>query len=105
MVLTATDTDVIKTYVRLGLGIGIIARMALDPERDADLVALDASHLFAPSVTHIGFRRGTFLRRFMYDFIERFAPHLTREQVDAAVACNTRAERETLFAGIRLPDR
>jgi LysR family cys regulon transcriptional activator len=105
VVLTATDTDVIKTYVRLGLGIGIIARMALDPDRDSDLVALDASHLFAPSVTHIGFRRGTFLRRYMYDFIERFAPHLTREQVDAAVACNTRAERETLFAGLRLPDR
>ncbi len=105
VVLTATDTDVIKTYVRLGLGIGIIARMALDAERDRDLVALDASHLFAPSVTHIGFRRGTFLRRFMYDFIARFAPHLTREQVDAAVACSTRADREALFAGIRLPDR
>ena len=105
LVLTATDTDVIKTYVRLGFGIGIIARMALDPERDQDLVALDASHLFAPSITHIGFRKGTFLRRYMYDFIERFAPHLTREQVDAAVACRTRAEREALFLGLRLPDR
>ena len=105
VVLTATDTDVIKTYVRLGLGIGIIARMALDAERDDDLVALDASHLFTASVTHIGFRRGTFLRRYMYDFIERFAPHLNREKVDAAVACATRAERETLFAGLSLPDR
>jgi LysR family transcriptional regulator, cys regulon transcriptional activator len=105
VVLTATDADVIKTYVRLGLGVGIVARMALDPERDQDLVPLDASHLFAPSITHIGFRRGTFLRRYMYDFIARFAPHLNREQVDAAVACATRVEREALFAGFTLPVR
>ena len=105
VVLTATDTDVIKTYVRLGLGVGIIARMALDAVKDADLVPLDASHLFEPSITHIGFRKGTFLRRYMYDFIERFAPHLDREQVDAAVACATRVEREALFAGLELPVR
>jgi LysR family transcriptional regulator, cys regulon transcriptional activator len=105
VVLTATDADVIKTYVRLGLGVGIIARMALDPIKDDDLVPLDASHLFQPSVTHIGFRRGTFLRRYMYDFIERFAPHLDRAQVDAAVACQTRAQREALFAGTELPVR
>lgn len=105
VVLTATDADVIKTYVRLGLGVGIIARMALDPERDQDLVPLNAAHLFAPSMTHIGFRRGTFLRRYMYDFIERFAPHLHKERVDAAVACATRAERETLFQGLELPVR
>ncbi len=105
VVLTATDTDVIKTYVRLGLGVGIIARMALDPDKDADLVPLDAAHLFAPSVTHIGFRKGTFLRRYMYDFIERFAPHLGREQVESAVACATRQEREALFADLQLPVR
>ena len=58
VVFTATDTDVIKTYVRLGLGVGIIARMALDAAHDADLVPLDASHLFEPSITHIGFRKG-----------------------------------------------
>jgi LysR family transcriptional regulator, cys regulon transcriptional activator len=105
VVLTATDADVIKTYVRLGLGIGIIARMALDPVKDDDLVPLDAEHLFQASVTHIGFRRGTFLRRYMYDFIERFAPHLDRARVDAAVACQTRAQREALFAGMELPVR
>jgi LysR family cys regulon transcriptional activator len=87
------------------MGIGIIASMALDPAIDQDLVALDASHLFASSVTHIGFRRGTFMRRFMYDFVKLFAPHLTSEQVDAAVACSTRAEREKLFANIDLPTR
>lgn len=105
VVLTATDTDVIKTYVRLGLGVGIIARMALDPDKDADLVPLEASHLFEPSITHIGFRKGTFLRRYMYDFIERFAPHLNHQQVDAAVACTTRTEREALFEGFELPVR
>ena len=105
VVFTATDTDVIKTYVRLGLGIGIIASMALDPKLDDDLVALDADHLFTSSITHIGFRRGTFLRRYMYDFIAWFAPHLDREKVDEAIACATRAERETLFSDVNLPVR
>jgi LysR family cys regulon transcriptional activator len=105
VVFTATDTDVIKTYVRLGLGVGIIATMALDPAIDEDLVALDADHLFASSITHIGFRRGTFLRRYMYDFIGWFAPHLDKERVDEAVACSTRAERDALFAGVELPVR
>ena len=95
----------IKTYVRLGLGVGIIATMALDAEMDRDLVALPADHLFASSVTHIGFRRGTFLRRFMYDFIAWFAPHLDQEKVDEAMACSTRKEREALFADMELPVR
>ena len=102
---TATDTDVIKTYVRLGVGVGIIASMAFDPKVDDDLVTLDGSHLFEPSVTHIGFRRGTFLRKFMYDFIAWFAPHLDRRTVDEAVRCPTGAARERLFAGISLPVR
>jgi LysR family cys regulon transcriptional activator len=86
VVFTAADADVIKTYVRLGLGVGIIASMAFDEAADPDLVALDARKLFRPSVTRIGFRKGTFLRGYMYDFIERFAPHLTRERVDEAVS-------------------
>ena len=61
MVFTAVDADVIKTYVRLGLGIGIVASMAVE-ERDDDLVALDASHLFDYSTTSIGFRRETYMR-------------------------------------------
>ena len=75
VVFTATDTDVIKTYVRLGLGVGIIASMAFDEVLDQDLVRIDASHLFEPSVAYIGFRRGTFLRRYMLSFIKLFAPH------------------------------
>lgn len=86
VVLTAIDADVIKTYVELGLGVGIIAHMAFDPKRDRGLVALDASHLFAPSVTRIGIRKNTYLRAYMYDFIAMFAPHLTHDVVEAAVA-------------------
>ena len=105
VVFTATDADVIKTYVRLGLGIGIIADMAHDPETDSDLVALDASHLFSPSTTMIGCRRGTFLRGFMFDFMELFAPHLTRERVTDAFNVQTRAEVDQLFEKIELPVR
>ncbi len=103
VVFTAADADVIKTYVRLGLGIGIVAKMAYDPETDSDMVALDAAHLFAPSTTKIGFRRGTFLRGFMYDFIQMFAPHLTKELVEEAYLRHTRAEMEELFEHIELP--
>jgi LysR family cys regulon transcriptional activator len=82
VVLTAVDADVIKTYVRLGLGVGIVATMAYDPKIDADLARISADHLFEPSTTHVGFRYGMFLRGYMYDFIGQFAPHLTRELID-----------------------
>jgi len=104
VVFTATDADVIKTYVRLGFGIGIVAAMAYDPVQDRDLVALDASALFEPSITRIGFRRGTFLRRYMYDFMQFFAPHLSRDLVDQAVACKSREEVDKLFAQLVLPE-
>ncbi|MXS19836.1 HTH-type transcriptional regulator CysB [Pseudomonas oryzihabitans] len=103
VVLTAADADVIKTYVRLGLGVGIVADMAVDHKVDADLVCLDASHLFEASVTKIGLRRGTFLRGFMCDFIGRFAPHLTRDVLTEAMQTPTRQELETLFHGVTLP--
>lgn len=105
IVFTATDTDVIKTYVRLGLGIGIIATMAYDAEQDSDLTVIDASHLFRPSVTYIGCRKGTFMRRFMLDFVSLFAHHLTDELVTAALATSNRGLREALFADIELPTR
>ncbi len=85
VVLTAIDADVIKTYVELGMGIGIVAMMAYDPKRDSHLRAIDASHLFEPSTTRIGIRKNSYLRGYTYDFIEMFAPHLTREVVDAAM--------------------
>lgn len=102
VVLTAADSDVIKTYVRLGLGIGIVAHMAVDPVADSDLIAVDASHLFESSTTKIGIRRGTFMRTYMYDFVKRMAPHLDRETVEAALAAGPRHEAE-LFEGIQLP--
>ncbi len=86
VVFTATDADVIKTYVELGLGIGIIASMAFDPIKDAPLEALDVSHLFKPSTTHMGIRRGNYLRGFSYAFIEYLAPHLTQKVVKKAIA-------------------
>jgi LysR family cys regulon transcriptional activator len=100
---TATDADVIKTYVRLGLGVGIIARMAHDPKYDSDLVPLDVSHLFKPNMTMIGFRRGTFLRGYMYDFIELFASHLTLARVQAAEQASSSEQVEELFEGLRMP--
>ncbi|MCG8426113.1 MAG: HTH-type transcriptional regulator CysB [Chromatiales bacterium] len=102
VVLTATDADVIKTYVKLGLGVGILAKMAYQPELDQGLCALDASHLFPPSITRLGFRPGLFLRQFHYDFIALFAPHLERELVDAAIAAASEQERTALFQGITL---
>jgi LysR family transcriptional regulator, cys regulon transcriptional activator len=103
VVFTAADADVIKTYVRLGLGIGIVAAMAYDERADADLVPLDATKLFASSVTKIGCRRGTFLRGYMYDFIEDFAPHLTREVVQQAFSHPSKTELDELFSHIELP--
>ena len=84
VVLTALDADVIKTYVELGLGVGIMARMAFDAKRDRGLRAIDASHLFESSTTRLGIKRGAWLRRYAYDFIEFFAPHLPRALVERA---------------------
>ncbi|HIF9134209.1 TPA: HTH-type transcriptional regulator CysB [Photobacterium damselae] len=105
IVFTATDADVIKTYVRLGIGVGVIASMAMDDERDQDLVAIDASHIFAASTTKIGFKKGSFLRTYMYDFMERFASHLTRNVVDQAIALKSNAEIEEMFSTMELPVR
>ncbi len=103
VVFTATDADVIKTYVRLGLGVGIVAHMAYNPAVDRDLVALNADHLFEESITKIGFRRDLRLRRFMYDFIEFFAPHLKYEVVEQACRQPNTAAIEQLFNDVDLP--
>ncbi|MBK8888923.1 MAG: CysB family HTH-type transcriptional regulator [Dechloromonas sp.] len=85
IVLTALDSDVIKTYVSLGLGLGIISALAFDAQRDAGLVAVDAAHLFESNTTRLALRRGTYLRRHDYDLIALFAPHLSRRVVDMAM--------------------
>ncbi|NCZ64421.1 MAG: HTH-type transcriptional regulator CysB, partial [Cellvibrionales bacterium] len=94
VVFTAVDSDVIKTYVRLGLGIGIIAGLAYDDDLDRDLVKLNADHLFASGVTSLAFRKGTFLRGYMYDFIEALAPHLNKEMVQEAFSRANPGERQ-----------
>lgn len=86
VVLSAQDSDVIKTYVELGMGVGIVAAIAFDPERDRTLRALDARHLFEVNLTRLAIRRGTWLRGYVYAFIESFAPTLTRAVVERAMA-------------------
>jgi LysR family transcriptional regulator, cys regulon transcriptional activator len=102
--ITARDADVIQTYVRLGLGVGLVAHMAIDPD-DPDLVAIDASHLFAAHTTWLGFRRGTLLRKYMYDFAQLLAPHLERRLVERAHRAASAQEVAALFADIALPER
>jgi LysR family cys regulon transcriptional activator len=85
VVLTAIDADVIKTYVGLGLGVGLLAAMAYDDERDTNLVAIDASNLFPSSTTFVGIRRDAYLRKFAYEFIELLAPHFDRKAVNDAL--------------------
>jgi DNA-binding transcriptional LysR family regulator len=86
IVLSAIDADVIKTYVELEMGIGIVAAMAFDARRDRGLRALDASHLFKSNTTRVAVRRGAYLRGYAYDFIELFSPQLSRKLIDAALA-------------------
>jgi LysR family transcriptional regulator, cys regulon transcriptional activator len=82
--LAAMDADVIKTYVQLGMGVGIVAGIAYEAERDTQLRAVDAGHLFGINLTKLAVRRGSYLRGYVYAFIESFAPTLTRAAVDAA---------------------
>lgn len=103
VVFTATDADVIKTYVKAGLGVGVVATMAFDVQNDKGLVALPAQHLFAPSTTKIGFRKGTFLRNYMFEFIETFAPHLTKPVVEEAMQQRTQDAVDRLFKNVELP--
>lgn len=86
IVLSAMDADVIKTYVELGMGVGIVASIAFDGERDRNLRAIDARHLFEVNLTRLAVRRGTWLRGYAYAFVESFAPTLTREVVQRALS-------------------
>jgi LysR family cys regulon transcriptional activator len=85
IVLTAMDSDVIKQYVSLGLGVGIVASMAFDHGRDKGMRAVEASHLFAQNTTRLAVRKGAYLRSYAYHFIQQFAPELSRADIDAAL--------------------
>ena len=102
--ITAQDADVIVTYVRLGLGVGIVAPMAV-AEGAEDLAVLDASHLLPAHTTWLGFRRGTLLRRYMYDFAQLLAPHLERRLVERAHRAATAEETAAVFSEVTLPRR
>ncbi len=89
--LTAIDADVVKTYVELGMGVGILAEPAFIPERDRHLRKIEAGHLFKKNTTRLAIRKNEYLRGYTYAFIELFAPHLTREVVAKAMRSNTAA--------------
>ncbi len=103
--LTARDADVIKTYVRIGLGVGIVASVAIDPDADSDLVVLDAAHLFERHMTWIGFRRSALLRAYMYEFIELLAPHLPRKLVRETEKLEAQEEVDRILEHLHVPSR
>lgn len=103
-IFTAADSDVIKTYVRLGMGTGLIASMAAKEDLEDDLVFMPASHLFEPSTTLLGIRKGTFIRTYVYDFIEKLASHLNRDIIDAGMQASPQ-ELAKLSAELNLPER
>jgi LysR family transcriptional regulator, cys regulon transcriptional activator len=86
IILTAMDSDVIQQYVSLGLGVGIVASMAVENNLANGLKAIDASHLFAPNVTRLAVRRGAYLRAYTYEFILQFAPGLKRSDIETALS-------------------
>ncbi len=81
IILTAMDSDVIQQYVALGMGVGIVASMALEASRGHGLQSIASNHLFAPNVTRLAVRRGAYLRAYTIEFILRFAPELRREDI------------------------
>ncbi|MDH3303863.1 MAG: HTH-type transcriptional regulator CysB [Gammaproteobacteria bacterium] len=105
VVFTARDADVIKTYVRMGLGVGIVASMAADCADKKDLVAIDAEGLFPRSTTWIGYRRDSVLRRYMIEFIQLFAPHVTSKHIEQIRRATSQHEVDELFEDVELPVR
>ena len=105
VVFTARDADVIKTYVRMGLGVGIVASMAEECDDHKDLTPIDASGLFPRSTTWIGFRKDAVLRRYMLDFIRLFAPHMTSDQLEQTRYLRSQDEIDKLFEDAEIPVR
>ncbi len=103
IVLSAVDADVIKTYVRLGLGIGIIADMAFNKDQDNDLVQINVEHLFGISTSQIAIKKGRYIKPYIYPFIELFAPHLTHNLILQAIECMDLNDRLQLFSNVEIP--
>jgi LysR family cys regulon transcriptional activator len=102
---TARDADVIKTYVRMGLGVGIVASMATDCADQKDLQVIDAEGLFPRSTTWIGYRKDAVMRRYMFDFVRLFAPHVSAQQMDELQRANSQEVIDRLFGDATLPLR
>ena len=102
-VVTAADADVIKTYVRRGLGVGIISTMAFEDQSDTDLVRIGSPNYFSPLLSCIAFRRGTFLRGFMFDFIEQLAPHSIRSSFATPCRSQIRKSVTSFVQGSKFP--
>ena len=105
VVFTARDADVIKTYVCMRMGVGIVASMAHDGVADKDLVAINAEGLFPRCTTWIGFRKDAVLRRYMHDFMHFFAPHISKNTIVAASQSQDQADVDQLLPNIKLPVR
>ncbi len=105
VVFTARDADVIKTYVRMGMGVGIVASMAADCSDRKDLAVIDAEGLFPRSTTWIGFRKDAVLRRYMVDFIRLFASHISAHQLDDIQRAGSQVDIDKLFKTADLPIR
>jgi LysR family cys regulon transcriptional activator len=105
VVFTARDADIIKTYVRMGMGVGIVAPMAYECQDRKDLTAISAAGLFPRVTTWLGFRRDSVLRRYMVEFVTLFAPHLTPHLTRKAAQLPTQAEVDALFDEETLPVR
>ena len=105
VVFTARDADVIKTYVRMGLGVGVVASMAADCADRKDLQTIAAEGLFPRSTTWIGFRKDSVLRRYMLDFAQLFAPHLTTRKLEDVRRARSQQEIDLLFDETELPLR
>ena len=105
IVFSTTDAELIKTYVKLGVGVGIVAKMAVNESSDSDFVVLNAGHIFPYSTTYIAFARSLFLRNYMYDFINQFSAHLNRQTVDRLILCENNVAVQAMFNGIKLPVR
>lgn len=103
IVFSTTDADLIKTYVRLGVGVGIVAKMAINDVLDNDFVILNAGHIFSYSTTYIVFLRSLFLRNYMYDFIKQFSPHLNQQMIEKLLLCENNTEVLSQFNGVKLP--
>jgi LysR family cys regulon transcriptional activator len=105
VVFTARDADIIKTYVRMGMGVGVVASMAFECADEKDLAALDAVGLFPRVTTWLGFRRDTVLRGYMVDFVSLFAPHLTPEVTRRAAEAPAQADVDAMFEETEIPVR